>query len=317
MGGECPGFPRGAWHPCEGDPQLVGVTRGLLYNSLAPASHCANRTGQRRFPDFCRRYGLTTVPASEETLTFFIGHLRRESLSASTARQYIAAVRRLHLQWGRPMPADPPPYVAAALQSFENRGAPTGEPNRRQALTVHHLRTLKHRLAALLPSVWDQRCVWAACTLGFYGAMRSGEYLLTDARRGARREDVQFTSDGCRLRVGIQKNRQCGPATYVEPPATGSSTCPERALRYYCQARDNVWRDTAPLLLLESGVPLSRRRLNQILRHSLGPGFSSQSLRIGLATTAAAVGIPDNALQGWVGGKAARTKVMYGGRDEL
>ena len=111
---------------------------------------------------------------------------------------------------------------------------------------MHHLRTLKHRLAALLPSVWDQRCVWAACTLGFYGAMRSGEYLLADARRGARREDVQFTSDGCRVQ------------DFPRNPSGSDSQLRQRPWAY------------------------------QIMR-----------------------------CKGWVGGKAARTKVMYGGRDEL
>lgn len=296
MSGECPGFPREVAHPCEGDRQLVAVTRGLLQNSLAPASRHAYSSGQRRFTDFCRRYGLTAVPASEATLTFFIGHLHREGLSVSTARQYLAAVRRLHLQWGWPLPIEPSPYVAAALQGFEPRGALPNEC-RRQALTVQHLRDLKTRLALLLPSVWDQRCTWAACTLGFYGGLRSNEYLFTGSGRGARRSNLHFTAEGCRLRVDIQKNRQHGPPTYIDLPTVGTSTCPVRALRYFCQARDVTQPASAPLFLLETGVPLTRRRLNRILRHALGTGFSSHSLRIGLVTTAAAAGVEDNVLQ--------------------
>ena len=97
VSGECPGSPRGDWHPCERDVRRVRVTQALVRNSIAPASYHAYRTGQQ-FVVFCRRYGLTAVPASEATLTLFIGH--QAGLTVATARQYISAVRRLHLQWG-------------------------------------------------------------------------------------------------------------------------------------------------------------------------------------------------------------------------
>ena len=51
------------------------------------------------------------------------------------------------------------------------------------------------------------------------------------------------------------------------------------------------------LFVLDSGALLSRRRLNGILRLALGPGFSSHSLRIGLATAAAAARVADPVLR--------------------
>ena len=112
------------------------------------------------------------------------------------------------------MPPEPSPYVAAALQGFAPRGAPPGEYTW-QALTVYHMRTLKNRLTSLLPSFWNQRCVWAACAVGFYGGLRSSENLVNGPGRGARLADVQFTEEGCRLRVPIQKIRQHGTAYQV------------------------------------------------------------------------------------------------------
>ena len=184
----------------------------------------------------------------------------------------------------------------AALRGYEPRGSRTNIGGR-HVLTVQHLRTLKHRLPALLSSTWDQRCVWAACTLGFYGAFRSSEYLATAPGRGALRTDVELSPSCCRFRIGIQKNRQRGPAAHVELPATGTATCPGRAMWFYCQARDTDRTAAMPLFLLESGAPLTRRRLNGVLRDALGEGFSSHSLRIGLATSAAAAGVPDDVIQ--------------------
>ena len=159
MAGELPGLLRGVWHPCEAGLQLVDITRSLFQNSLAPASRPAYGTGQRHFLEFCRRYRLPVVPASDATPTFFIGHLRRSGLAVASARQYLAAVRRLHLQLGWPMPAELPPYAATALRGFETRGAAEHRA-RRQALTVQHLRVLKGRLAVSELSTWDRRCVW-------------------------------------------------------------------------------------------------------------------------------------------------------------
>ena len=194
------------------------------------------------------------------------------------------------------MPAELPPYTARAMRGFETRGA-TQRGRRRQALTVQHPRALKGKLAVSQLSAWDQRCVWTACTLGFFGGLRSSEYIDTGARHGAKRTDLRVTETSCRLTLNIQKNRQHGPPVHVTLPATGTSTCPVRAMTYFCQARDATLTSDQPLFVLERGAPLTRHRLNEIIRHSSGPGFSSHSLRIGLATTAAAAGVPDDVLQ--------------------
>ena len=86
-----------------------------------------------------------------------------------------------------------------------------------------------------------------------------------------------------RVRVGIQTSRLRGPSTYVELPTTGTSTCPVRAMRVYHQA--GAAADGAPLFTLDSGAVLTRRSLNNTFRLALGPGFSSHSLRNGLAKT--------------------------------
>ena len=263
MAGELPGLLRGVWHPCEAGLQLVDITRSLFQNSLAPASRPAYGTGQRHFLEFCRRYRLPVVPASDATPTFFIGHLRRSGLAVASARQYLAAVRRLNLQLGWPMPAELPPYAATALR----RGAAENRV-RRQALRVQHLRVLKGRLAVSELSTWYRRCVWAACTLGFYGGLRSSESINTGTRTGAQRADMQVTDTNCRLRLRIQKTRQHEPPVHVPVPATGTSTCPVRAMADYCQARGMIQTPDQPLFLLERGRSLSCQRLNDILRHT-------------------------------------------------
>lgn len=128
------------------------------------------------------------MPASDETLAYFVGHMRRRELAVAMARQYLAAVRRLHLL-GRPLPPGLPPFTDAAIRGYPQRVVRL--PDRpRHALTVEKLCHLKTRLPCVVPSLWDQRCIWAACTVTFYGGLRSSEYPFTGPNRGLQRHVV-------------------------------------------------------------------------------------------------------------------------------
>ena len=128
------GFPGPRGHPCLGHPALDRTTRQLLANSLAPASQRAYSAGQACYRQFCSTYGLPETPASDATLTYFIGHLRERGLSLATANSYLAAARRVHLRRGCPMPPGLPPFATAALRGFRERGAQP--PCRRPRLAI-------------------------------------------------------------------------------------------------------------------------------------------------------------------------------------
>ena len=49
--------------------------------------------------------------------------------------------------------------------------------------------------------------------------------------------------------------------------------------------------------MTDSGAPLTRRRVSAMLQETLGSGYSTHSLRIGIATEAAAAGVPDATIQ--------------------
>ena len=291
-----PGFSADGQHPCARDAELASTTRGLLANSLAGASQRAYAAGQDCFLGFCRQFDICPVPISDESLAYFVGYMRRRGLALATARLYLAAVRRLHLQWGRPLPAGLPPFTDAAVRGYSQRMVrPATRP--RHALTVERLCLLKTRLPLVVASIWDQRCIWAACTLAFYAGLRSSEYIVTAPGRGLRRCDVSVNLDSCIVRLGIRKTQQHGQPTHVTLPATGTDTCPVRSLSQYVVARDACYPVTAPLLLLQDGSALTRPALNAWLRATLGPGFSSHSLRIGLATSACEAGVSDDTIQ--------------------
>ena len=299
MDGAFPGFPPTAGHPCDLDLGLVTAARRLLQNSVAPATWRAYAGGQAQYRDFCARYGLLPVPASAATVIYYLAHMRRAGVGAATAKQRLAAVRHLHIRCGLDFAAGADTLVRAAVRGFPTRGGGGGARPARRGVTVNQLRAVKLAIGAGHLSYFVQRSLWAACSVAFYGGLRVSDYLATMPGRGLRRSDVTFSEDDtqCVCDLRIQKNRQFGPAEPIFLPATGTSTCPVRALRLYCDLRDARVGARGVLFLADDGQPLARRLLSGVLRDTLGDGFSTHSLRIGLATEAAAAGVSDDTIQ--------------------
>ena len=298
MSDSFPGFPADAGHPCAADPTLRVEASRLLRNCIAPASWRAYNSGQAHYRGFCGRYGIPTTPASADTLVYYLAHLKRCGVAVSTAKQRLAAVRHLHIQRGLRFEVGRDPLVAAALKGFPRRGgAPARVP--RRAITVNQLRSLKTSLGTEALSYFDQRCIWAALCVAYYGGLRASDYLGHGRHRVLRRSHARFAPDRGEfvIELRIQKNHQFGPPMHVHLPRTGTSTCPARALQLYCELRDQRAGDQEPLFLLDSGATLQRRQVSALLASLLGTGYSSHSLRVGLATEAAAVGIPDSTIQ--------------------
>ena len=70
-----------------------------------------------------------------------------------------------------------------------------------------------------------------------------------------------------------------------------------RSLSKYLAARDAGFPAAAPLFVLRHGAALTRPVFNAARRAALGPGFSSHSLRIGLATSACEASVADDTIQ--------------------
>ena len=131
MASEWLGFPCQGRHPCNSDIHLVAVTRALL-RQPGGGFPLRIRDGTALLHGLLKTIWAYWRAGSEDTLTYFGDHMRRAGLAVTSSRQYLAAVRRLHLQCGRPMSVGMPPYVAAALRGYEPRSGGT-EP-RRQAI---------------------------------------------------------------------------------------------------------------------------------------------------------------------------------------
>ena len=102
-----------------------------------------------------------------------------------------------------------------------------------------------------------------------------------------------------RVRIKSSKTDPFRQGCFIYIGRGSSSICAVRAVLHYLSLRGNR---SGPLFMLHTGQPLTRQlvtaRLRSIL-HSAGlPGnYSSHSFRIGAATRAAKMGIPDHLIQ--------------------
>ena len=55
-------------------------------------------------------------------------------------------------------------------------------------------------------------------------------------------------------------------------------------------------REALFVTVTDGGAPLTRRQLSAVLKQMFGAGYASHSLRIGVATEAAAAGVPDTTI---------------------
>ena len=146
--------------------------------------------------------------------------------------------------------------------------------------------------------------LWAACCLGFFGFLRSGELTAPengkfDPGQHLSYADIAIDDDSSprRLSVTIKQSKtdpfRRGVTIFLG--RTDTQLCPVAALLAYLAIRGP---GEGPLFYFKDGRALTRSRLVAELRKTLAEcnlrpqDYAGHSFRIGAATTAAACGVP-------------------------
>ena len=159
-------------------------------------------------------------------------------------------------------------------------------------------------------SVWsfEDQLLWAACCLGFFGFLRSGEFTVAvgdfDSSWHLSVDDIAVDSvkDPTMLQVKIKgsKTDQLRLGATIIVGKTGSNLCPVLSMMSFLKARGLA---PGPLFCHKDYSPLTRSQLVNNLRQVLtqagvdASNFTGHSFRIGAATAAAANGVEDSLIQ--------------------
>ena len=161
----------------------------------------------------------------------------------------------------------------------------------RLPITINLMRTIKEQLRQSTYALQEQRMLWSAFTVAFYGFLRVSELI------NLRWSDVSFSLDHISITLHQSKTDPFRRGCIVQIFRTKSSTCPHYALDRYRKVSGDV-TPSAPLYQAGKFHPLSRTAVTNTLRQLLKQAgtdhshYSSHSFRIGAATTAAAAGLP-------------------------
>ena len=151
--------------------------------------------------------------------------------------------------------------------------------------------------------------MWAACCLGFFAFLRSGEFTVQsnetyDPSWHLSVQDVAVDSvdNPSVLQVGIKgsKTDQWRHGIFLMVGRTEKKICPVKAMLGFLAVRGFK---SGPLFRFRDGTPLSRQQFVKRLREILCAAgvdcthFSGHSFRIGAATAAAARGVAESTIQ--------------------
>ena len=243
----------------------------------------------------------------------YVAHLGLTGASHTTVSAHLAGIRHLHVAKGLSWQGRTE-RIKLALRAVAK--TPRRPRTARLPISVPLLLRLRRRLRRGGLPTTDRRAVWAAATLGFFGALRGNEYLAPgkatfSRRRTCLKKHVSITTDRLTLHIPASKTDQTGRGADVALPRLEGPACPVRAMRLYLSATSHLPRDL-PLFTFDSGDYATIPWLNRILRRYLPSPtgtFSTHSLRIGFATAAAAAGATDDAIRAsgrWQGSSYAR-----------
>ena len=284
---------------------LEGIAQGLIADSLAASSQRAYASAQATFSRFCGTLGIPVCPASEQVLLLFVADMSQR-VCHSTIRSYLSAVRHLHLASGFQ-----DPLVGATRLELALKGLRKRKPRARDArLPITPLvLSIVGRTLAQNPDGYECLLLWAACCLGFFAFMRSGEITVPsgvsfDQSRHLTPRDISVDSmvSPSVLRVHLKSSKtdptRRGVGLFIG--RTFNSLCPVVAILRYLAIRGV---DDGPLFQWQDGSPLTRQCLVDKLKVTLQKAgvdpthYSGHSFRIGAATTAAAKGFSDATIQ--------------------
>ena len=216
-----------------------------------------------------------------------------KSHKPQSIKVYLYGVRSLHLQHGFPDPLTDAIQLRRLLRGIKRVMGCL--PDTRLPITPSLLRSFR---ASLTLSYHDHLVLWAALLVAFFGFLRSRELL------DLRWQDVVRGQEGYQISLRASETDPFRQGALVRLGQSGDqSLCAVVALDQLSQ-RTSHRREGMQVFCLATGHAVTQRRLNVLIKALAGlchlptTRYSSHSFRIGAATTAAAVGIPDWCIQG-------------------
>lgn len=282
-----------------GYAQLPSVVSEYIAAALADNTR---RAYQGDLADFFRWGG--TVPCMPEVLATYIAD-RAETLSPHTITRRVVGISRAHVSQGLPDPAKND-LVRTVLRGVHRKN---GKAQRQVAPL------LKQDLLALLPLMRGTKGIRdrALILLGFAAALRRSELVSLDL------QDLQFVKEGLVVHLRRSKTDQEGEGRKIAVPYGRTSACPVKAVQYWLEHAQIT--DGAIFRSVSKGGCVADRLSGQsvaliVKAYAEAAGLrasdiSGHSLRSGLVTSAAQIGVATHKIQQQTGHRSVEMLNRY------
>jgi integrase len=287
--------------------EIAADARDYVAASRADNTTRVYRTGWAQFAAWCDEHGVRTLPAGVETVALYVADLAKDAKPA-TIDLRLAAISAAHRAAGHDSPTKE--EAVRLVRRGVRRTLGTAQRQVRP-LTVPELRTMVEGLGTGPAGCRDR----ALLLLGFAGALRRSELVGLDVA------DITEGSDGLTVHLRRSKTDQEGAGRNVGIPyGSNLATCPVRAWR--------AWLEVSGITEGPAFRPVDRHdhigttRLSGqavalvLKRHAARAGLdptevAGHSLRAGLATSAAAAGVPERVIAEQTGHKGTAMLRRY------
>ena len=272
--------------------EIAADARDYVAASRAENTSRSYRTGWAQFTAWCTEHRVTSLPSSAETVACYVADLAKTAKPA-TIDARLAAISAAHRAAG--YESSTKAETARLVRRGVRRTLGTAQ-RQVHPVTVAELRTMVEGLGTDPGGCRDR----ALLLLGFAGALRRSELVGLDT------VDVNEGTDGLTLRLRRSKTDQEGAGRSVGIPyGSNPATCPVRAWRAWLELSgitagpafrpvDRHGRIGATCLTAQAVALVLKRHAARI---GLDPGeVAGHSLRAGLATSAAAAGVPERVI---------------------
>lgn len=224
------------------------------------------------------------------------------NIKSESIKVYLSGVRSLHLEHGLAKPLSNCLRLERVLRGIKRTQG--GSTRQRLPVTFEIL----ERFYPLLDlNRYEDTLFWAACCTAFYVFLRSGEITTSsnkfDSRVHLALSDIKVDrNDNTKVLIVTTKCSKTDPfrrGHVLRIGVSKSQVCAAKPVVHYLHRRGG---SNGALFMHQNGLPLTRATLTtwlqeMALRAGLEGNFSGHSCRIGAASTAASVGIPDHLIK--------------------
>jgi integrase len=203
--------------------ELHTLAETHLTNSKADNTKKAYGSDWQLFVQWCEAHSLEALPASPETLVYYLTFLG-QTCKASTIKRKMTSISRRHDS----MTYASPTKTALVQGVWQGIQRTIGiKENGKEALWLHDLR----QIVGVIPPTRIGMRDLALFVLGWAGAFRRSELVALDV------EDIRFTRDGLIIQIEKSKTDQQGAGQEVALPyGSNRLTCPVRSLQEWLSA---------------------------------------------------------------------------------